>query len=173
MRYFFKLMLLAFCTVQAAAQTSSPEAVTPGGDYFSGPFFTNSYTIGEMAMVETFVTGSYMLTQGFQQPEDVVTGAPFVADDGSANVTLYPNPAHGTVTAGFITKGEGELNVRFFTSLGQVMEEKWLTVSDKADVKLDLMHIAAGVYLVEVDFISFSNNTANFHTVKKLTITDL
>jgi gliding motility-associated-like protein len=52
------------------AQLNTPNVIASSGGYFANANFSNSYTIGEMCVVETDFVNGDMLTQGFQQPDD-------------------------------------------------------------------------------------------------------
>ena len=51
------------------AQLNTPFIIASSGFYFSNSDFSNSYTIGEMCLVETAFVDGNILTQGFQQPD--------------------------------------------------------------------------------------------------------
>ena len=42
-----------------------------GGGFATGAGFTNSFTVGQGSLHQTFTTGTFILTQGFQQPADI------------------------------------------------------------------------------------------------------
>jgi hypothetical protein len=54
-----------YCCVQS--QSLSPTVIASSGGYFTGTGASLSWTLGEI-VTETFSNGSYILTQGFQQP---------------------------------------------------------------------------------------------------------
>jgi hypothetical protein len=60
------------CSVKS--QSLSPTVISSSGGYFTGTSASLSWTLGEIA-TETFNNGSYILTQGFQQPFGItITG---------------------------------------------------------------------------------------------------
>ena len=65
------LFCFAFVLLHLAskAQLNTPNVIASGGGYFANVDFSNSYTIGEMCVVETHFVNGDMLTQGFQQPD--------------------------------------------------------------------------------------------------------
>jgi hypothetical protein len=69
------ILILSFAIVgYANAQSLSPTVVASSGDYFTGTNASLSWTLGEIA-TETFTSGNYILTQGFQQPFGIsITG---------------------------------------------------------------------------------------------------
>ncbi|MEZ5197256.1 MAG: hypothetical protein R2764_12900 [Bacteroidales bacterium] len=64
------LVIVAFSTT-LAAQSVSPEVVASSGDYYEGTNGSLSWTLGEIA-TETYSAGGVILTQGFQQPINVM-----------------------------------------------------------------------------------------------------
>jgi hypothetical protein len=65
-----KILIVLFAslaTLQSPAQTLSPTVLATSGGYSSGGGYSLSYTVGE-TIVTTLQAGSYLLTQGFQQP---------------------------------------------------------------------------------------------------------
>lgn len=66
------MLLFSFVSWGLFAQTLSPTAISSAGGYSTGTSVSLSWTLGEIA-TETFSNGSYILTQGFQQPVEGVT----------------------------------------------------------------------------------------------------
>jgi len=65
--FYFLFFLIAFSI--AKGQLNSPNVICSSGFYFSNSTFSNSYSIGEMCLVETVNINSDLITQGFQQPD--------------------------------------------------------------------------------------------------------
>ena len=65
----FLPFILIFLALKLSAQLNTPNVIASAGGYFSNSNFSNSYTIGEMCVVETAFINGDMLTQGFQQPD--------------------------------------------------------------------------------------------------------
>ena len=66
------LLLFIFVTAGGFSQSLSPAVISAAGDYSTGASASLSWTLGELA-TETLNNGSYILTQGFQQPIEGVT----------------------------------------------------------------------------------------------------
>ena len=81
---------LALLIGTLSAQTVSPSVISTAGGLAANASGSLSYTIGEMAMIETFTGPANFLTQGFQQPWDLITA---VHDDlVPIGLRVYPNP---------------------------------------------------------------------------------
>ena len=64
------ILLIVLSPIFISAQTTSPEIIASSGAYFSNASGSLSWTLGE-PVTETFINGSNILTQGFQQPSDI------------------------------------------------------------------------------------------------------
>jgi hypothetical protein len=162
------LSLGIFIVFFSQAQTNSPNVVASGGDYFVAGTFTNSYTIGEMAMVETFTTSGFLLTQGFQQPYEfplaVTAAEPF------QGFSAFPNPSNGQVSFQYNLASNGKVSVNVFDAIGQIVysssEEK---LSGPQTDYLDLSAFANGLYTVRYTIQSSTGNSDFF--VSRITLT--
>ncbi|MCD4730797.1 MAG: hypothetical protein K8R74_09375 [Bacteroidales bacterium] len=71
MNYFFNILFLSLLPYLISAQTLTPKVFGSAGGLMEGDNGSLSMTIGE-GITGTFSDGTYYLTQGFQQPIDVV-----------------------------------------------------------------------------------------------------
>ncbi len=80
-----------FISIYIMGSTSRAQEViaTSGGDHHAGGY-SLSWTLGE-SVTESFVAGSFILTQGFHQPTLTVVSVPELADP-EISVRAYPNP---------------------------------------------------------------------------------
>lgn len=65
--YFFVVIVCSFW-IPLFAQVSAPQVIASGGASVANSSFINTYTIGELALIETYATNEFILTQGFNQP---------------------------------------------------------------------------------------------------------
>ena len=68
----------------------TPDVLAPAGDHFSTPAGQLSYTLGEL-LIETATAGQNIITEGFHQPDLLITVVP--ANDIVISSTIFPNPA--------------------------------------------------------------------------------
>ena len=106
------------------AQTNSPFVIASMGDFFSGSNFSNSSTVAEMTMVETFTNSNFILTQGFQQTYDIPTSAPSLIENGNDALTVFPNPTTGFFNVIYELPMAAKVNVRLYNALGATISEK-------------------------------------------------
>jgi len=85
MNYLLRVSILMFFSI---ARSFSQEVVASDGEYFNGSQGSLSWTIGE-AITETFVGGSGILTQGFQQRQDFLG---LNVPPSSTQIHVFPNP---------------------------------------------------------------------------------
>lgn len=142
-------VLLGFCLQFTFAQTTSPSVISTAGGLASNEGGSLSYTIGEMAMIETFSTTAHVLTQGFQQPWDFITAV----DDPLSwlGIAVYPNPASGffyvRLQSTLLT--EAKLTVTDVLS-SQVFHELVELSSVSAVHRINTGHLPAGIYVLSI-----------------------
>ncbi|HET6992207.1 MAG TPA: T9SS type A sorting domain-containing protein [Bacteroidia bacterium] len=165
-----KLILLAatlFCCFFAKAQISSPDVLASGGGFASGPGFTNSFTLGQGSLPETFTTGTFILTQGFQQPADIGTGLAPVNETSA--LETYPNPTNGQFFLEYMLTENSDVVIEAFDVLGQnVFSETTSHASGKQISSVNLSSQSNGVYFVRCTIKNSSSITT--HT-SKITLT--
>jgi len=79
-----------FLLTNLQSQSISPQVYSSGGDYVLNGNYSISYTVGEPC-IQTYSAGSYILTEGFQQPNYIIT----IVDENDENtINIYPNPTY-------------------------------------------------------------------------------
>ncbi|MBK7096369.1 MAG: T9SS type A sorting domain-containing protein [Saprospiraceae bacterium] len=132
------------------AQTLSPSVISAGGGYATSSIGSLSYTIAEMTMVETFIQGSSMLTQGFQQSE-VNTVSITDMEITSCNIALYPNPAKGQIILSYLSGTRSQNTVNIYNLPGAVvLSETYNTNSGLNTLTFDLSKYSRGIYFLEL-----------------------
>ncbi|TND00588.1 MAG: putative outer membrane zinc-dependent metalloprotease [Bacteroidetes bacterium] len=154
-------------TALASAQSSSPDVIASGGDFFTGSTFTNSYTIGEMAMVETFTGSNYILTQGFQQPDDFSTGISQLT--AGSGLSIFPNPSNGNFSLQAQLDKDATVKIEIYDVLGKLL----FTESQVAGLgvfkkDLNLTSFESGVYFVR---FTTESGQKQITTTQPITIT--
>lgn len=122
--------------------------VATAGNTASNANLTLSYTIGE-TVVTTAGNSSLTLTQGFQQPDDILVGVPELPSPG-LSYTLYPNPAQHTVLLQRIGHSHKEVHIAVYNTVGQLTHQsEWHAGSSPgATCAIQVDHWAAGTYWV-------------------------
>ena len=79
---------MALVSLGISAQSLTPTVIASTGGFSSNANGSLSYTVGEMTMVQTFSANNNILTQGFQQPTNNVTGIIDLSQEAYDYVTL-------------------------------------------------------------------------------------
>lgn len=127
-----------------ASTLKSQELVSTTGGLYSDDQLTVSWTIGE-PVIETFTGGSYVLTQGFQQPGLVLVGVEDF-DDQFVNIKVYPNPTSDYVRLDLNVDIEN-LSYRILNASGKVLENK--NIKDPS-TRISFDNVESGLYLIHL-----------------------
>lgn len=116
----FTLLLIfsAIASQTLIAQTISPVVVATSGEFVESNGYSLSVTVGEPVVKTVTTLGAEILTQGFQQPLDVVVSIdeplPFGWD-----ATVYPNPFADEVYVSITTLPGETYDIGIYNMLGQ------------------------------------------------------
>jgi hypothetical protein len=152
--YFFALVL----TFTAQAQSLTPTVIASGGAYSSNGGVSLSYTVGELAAVQTFTSANTILTQGFQQPNDIVNGLLDIEKGADGAFSVYPIPAQTTLWFGYEFTEAGKVEVSLVNILGQKMQYSLMESYDTGKLihSFDCSAYASGNYILSVKFTATS-----------------
>lgn len=145
------LCILVLATVAALpAQTLERSVIGAAGSSLSGATFQVDFTVGE-AVVTTVESGSFVLTQGFQQGNLDLTGieAPLL----SVDYRLYPNPTTAQVQLDLQAAQPLTLHLQWFDAQGRQVAlpaEKVRLGSQPQSLHYDLRALATGTYLLRL-----------------------
>jgi len=136
------------------AQTLSPTVISSSGGYFTSASASLSFTVAEMTMVQTFTSSGNILTQGFQQPEDLTVSIgeiPTTFDD----VLIYPNPTNGAFTLSYICNDNSEAIIKLYNLVGQLVLSLPVTqVAGLNTHKFDINSFKQGIYMLELTVVN-------------------
>ncbi|MEM6800547.1 MAG: T9SS type A sorting domain-containing protein [Bacteroidota bacterium] len=108
-----------------------------------------SYTVGE-AIIETAEAGSFILTQGFHQPEETSVS---IDRDLAALVDykLYPSPAKDKIHLELSTSRPLDVQLAMIDMRGRKIEKtKRLIIQDLHKESFDVSQISAGIYVLQI-----------------------
>jgi hypothetical protein len=144
------IIVFGLCSFLVQSQTLSPTVISSSGGFYSNGSGMLSFTVAEMTMVETFTQPGNILTQGFQQPEDYVTGI-VETPDVSGNTLIYPNPTNGSFVLSYMNNDNSETTIRLYNLAGQiVMEKQVLQSAGLNTVNFDISSFSQGMYIMEL-----------------------
>lgn len=157
-KIFFASAALFTC-IFSNAQSSSPDVLASGGGFTTGPGFSNSYTVGQGSLPETYIQGGFILTQGFQQPVDPGTGMAPV-NNNTSSIGAFPNPGNGQFFLQYMLEENAVVTVEAFDVLGQrIYSETTSRTSGKQMHEVNLPAQANGVYFVNCTIKTSSGTT--------------
>ena len=139
----------------AVAQSLTPFVVASAGDYFVN---TNanaalSFTVGEMAMVETFQNTNNILTQGFHQPEEpqvsIGDGVDYINE-----FLVFPNPAQDHLNVRYRLAFPGQVKLSMVDLHGvEVLppyEDRYIGGLHEDQLQLD--RLSQGMYVLKATY---------------------
>ncbi|MFM6976282.1 MAG: T9SS type A sorting domain-containing protein [Sphingobacteriaceae bacterium] len=145
---FFMLLCASLST---KAQTTDRPTISSGGDYVMYSADVNfQSTLGEV-LIQTIQAAGMILTQGFQQPEQIVN-IPIGGGGIPADVLIYPNPAVDMVKIRFNLDAPARISFVLINNAGQVMHRSEQSFSAGVqEVPFDFK-VAPGLYLLTLRF---------------------
>ena len=163
------MVLLAHC---AFAQSLTPTVVASAGRHAEAGGYMLSYTVGEETAIKTVNAENRILTQGFHQPEDGVTGVTELSLP-QMDVKLYPNPSTENVNVWvkcLANTGCANMRVTLHDLLGREIKvaTQIKTQGNEMHHAFDVRTLAASVY-----FVRLQDASSNSATTVKFTKTSL
>ena len=135
----FTLIVLLLVSHGSDAQ----ELISADGSVYQNSEILLSYSIGEIT-TET-LTGSVLLTQGFQQVDDVSTGG-VDEQNPDPGFTLYPNPCKSELyLSGSIS---GDVHIEIYDVRGRMLLHQKFGFGNLA--VLDVSDLSNGSYLLRI-----------------------
>jgi Secretion system C-terminal sorting domain len=148
------VLLTCLGLVRVQGQSLTPTVLAVGGDYFvnASGNAALSFTIGEMALVQTYSTPTYHLTNGFQQPSFELVG--IQETEFVELFEVYPNPASDYLHVRYDLRFPGLLQLQLFSMNGVEVMPVYLDrySSGLREEAFDLQGIAQGMYFLRVSY---------------------
>ncbi len=153
----YLLFALLLSGTAMMAQSVSPQVVASGGNFISSSAGSISYTIGE-TVTPTLTGGGNFITQGFQQPTDIVNGLLDIEKEAAGAFSVYPVPATDKLWYGYEFPDQGKVTVELYNMLGQKLDYSMTEAysSGKVIHTFDCTAYAAGEYILSASFSSGS-----------------
>lgn len=150
----FLFVVIVFQT--GFSQTLTPTVIASAGNYVAAGGISLSYTVGELAAIQTFKSAndSIILTQGFQQPNDILSGILDVEKEAEGAFSVYPVPAATVLWYGYEFNEPGKVEVSMYDLLGQKLPFIFTEAysSGKQIHNLDCSSFASGTYFLTANF---------------------
>ena len=139
-----KSLIIILILFLAGSVVSAQQVVSSNGDSKSAAGVEVSWTVGE-AVIETLISGSNTLTQGFHQTKITITALSEILFPG-LDIKVFPNPTPEIITIQFSEYMEGS---RFwlFDLRGKLLENKLIS---SADMEINMKNYASGQYILKL-----------------------
>ena len=161
MKRFIAVVALLCAGQFVFGQTIEPDVYATSGSVYSGSNAQLSWTMGE-TMIASFNTGSVQLTEGFQQPNLVITALDNPVD---LQVEVFPNPTMEDLFIQFPPESGTDFRLELINVSGQVLLNE-LVIEGEIRHELDMENISQGTYFLRV--ISENNQHVQSFKVQKL-----
>lgn len=145
-----RLLIICFSigAIAVRAQTLTPEVLASDGGYSTAAGVSLSWTLGE-TISETYTAGPNTLTQGFQQPEILITG--IEDNNAGVSVAVYPNPSAGQLSVKFVSAEERKVKMQLFDMNGKLVHEQEASVAAGEQVfYMNITSLAIGQYTLRI-----------------------
>lgn len=140
------LSVLIAAPMLAGAQSITPEVVASAGEHFDNGTVQLSWTLGEVA-VQTYDNGTNILTEGFHQPELLVTSIEEVSEL-NMSVNIFPNPSTEFINIEFMGN-KTDMLVELFDMHGKIVRQIDVRAF-QMETGINVADIAAGGYLLRL-----------------------
>jgi len=145
------LAAFLFGVSPSLAQSIAPNVLTTAGGSTSAGNFYLDWTLGQAWDVQTLGSGSFVVTQGYQQPAQVVTA---VAPGAIAEpvVVVFPNPADAEFSLRYSFVQAGSVSLRVFDLTGKLIRTDNLGTytTGEAEQTIPADELSAGIYMLQV-----------------------
>jgi hypothetical protein len=144
------ILSIALMPVCSFAQSVSPDVISTAGTSFNDGTSQLDWTLGE-PVTSTFTSGTDELTQGFHQPEMIVTA---IGETVNTAVSVFPNPTQNLLNVKITDPAK--TIVELYTVEGKLLQSK---IAVNTDVLIDMSNYTSGNYLLVVKEDKGKTNT--------------
>lgn len=147
MKFFTSLIFFFLFFLSKNENLNAQEIVTSGGDFFSNPAGSISWTLGE-PISENFTVSPNVFSQGFQQ-----SAQNYAHLTSSINIDLfeiYPNPFDEIIFIQFQSK-EKNLMVSLYDEKLALIKQTTINTDFSKESKLSFGGLAAGLYFLHLE----------------------
>jgi hypothetical protein len=163
-------MLVALASGYTKAQSIGPSTLDAAGGSAGLSGNTYEWSVGDMAVITTYTSGSLVVTQGTLQPFNIPTGVNVITLD--KQLKAYPNPATNTVFLEYDLNSKGKLTYILQDITGKVILQKTLAVSAGSSKETISMNaLASATYMLNVSYKpdQGEQQTVSFKVIKSST----
>lgn len=131
------------------AQSIERQVIGSSGGYSSTATASVSSTVGE-TVIATGTSGSFVITQGFQQPDNTTTGVK--KTEITVDYKLYPNPAQNSIMLSLKAATNVSLNFYIYDAVGRLVHklENDAKQTNSYEHSFDIASYSPGNYLLKI-----------------------
>lgn len=143
------IFLFSLFILNMSAQSVTRGTIASGGKENQSATLTLFSNIGELA-VNTFQTSTSTLTQGFEQPENIlIVGIPSTVIPDAFAIVISPNPAKDKVYIS--NKEENAFQLRIYDINGRLLKYDLLNESNCVNQYIiDVSSYQSGIYFISI-----------------------
>ncbi len=131
-----------------AQDTLNPVVIASSGDVFQSNNYILSFTLGE-AVIETFDSSGYILTQGFHQTKiDSVVAVSDTHFDGE--VKLFPNPTGGLLNIDIKFQRATDIEISLYDLSGRMAGPSIRHSLQAGLLEINMQPYPAGQYFLQI-----------------------
>ena len=149
----YLLFLSLFIVSGLSAQTIDRQLIGNAGGSLSAGNIELSYSVGE-AVIQSFTTGSIIVSQGFQQPNSGAGSNTSVSDFSlDDQFSFYPNPVNSTLFLKFKSGSDNlDLAIRVYDLKGVLILQQNEIMNQGAQriIELNLGRLSTGNYFLQI-----------------------
>jgi len=142
------MYLLVFCQISFAQINTiiSPEVIASAGNTMQESGYILSSTIGELTFETISSSSEYILTQGFQQQNNIInttTNYPI-----TSGINIFPNPTRSDIVINF-TDSYNYADIRIMNIYGAILNKKTIKTFQSSE-SITLQNLPQGTYFLEL-----------------------
>lgn len=150
---FFSTIFGSYCLAQTAVLASGADTSGSGGSV--------SYSVGQLATAASS-GGSYMMTEGVQQPFEIITLGISDPKITESKLLLYPNPVKEMLFVDFVDEDFKNTTYQLYDMQGKLIKSGNLGSSKNA---LNFTTMPAAVFIIKI--FRDQKNIKTFKIIKK------
>lgn len=163
------ILLTTFCWTATYAQTMTPSVLNASGGSKTLNGNTYEYSIGEMTIVHTASQPNLVVTQGILQPADNKETGIAETSILAEELNVFPNPFQDLVYLRPHWETGGILNVIVSDISGrEILRQSWTLQAGNEQQSIRLSQVAAGTYMLSVEFIQKAKSQSGVFKIQKL-----
>lgn len=166
MKYCFLIMF--FWLLRLNAQSLEPTALTATGGYYADSQIIVSHSTGQGQTIPTINSDDIILTQGFQQYYDHITGILDQEMNMYVEMVVYPNPSSDILLFGMDSDSKGLLKLSLYAidgkEIGMVYSGTY--TGNRFVHPISVTHLPVGLYFLQAIFEPYDQEKIHAQTIE-------